>query len=77
MTTKLLEEKTAALNFFKQEMKDVNEEHLSNKAVLDQSLSQVQRLTQENAELRTEIEKLRQRIVTLRQSRNRNLQKMK
>jgi hypothetical protein len=35
MTTKLLEEKTAALNFFKQEMKDVNEEHLSNKAVLD------------------------------------------
>lgn len=47
-TTKVIEEKTAALAFFKQKMKDVNEEHLQNKAAMQQSLATNQKLTQEN-----------------------------
>lgn len=80
MHNRILEEKTTALNLFKQEYRVSEEDLLKKGHQLESASAQVDKLETENGELRGELEKLRQRFNLLKQNRSwalgRNLKSM-
>ena len=77
ITTKQLEEKSTALALFKSEIKGFIEEAKTARYLQEEATKQTQKVTNENIDLRSEMDKLRQRIMLLRQNRNWNAQKLK
>ena len=57
--TKQLEEKTQALNLYKSELSGFVEEAKQAKAQMEEALKHSQRVTNENLDLRTEMDKIR------------------